>query len=410
MKAWPIAFFLSLAAAGASAADQAGCKNPAWAPARLPGYEIVDCAEKAWIPVEFEVAGGNKTAAGRRSTVTYELKDESKNATNEAARRFYAELGKKSGATLVSDPNGGWSAVLTQKTAQGESWYAYTHGSGNDESTGTYTLTTLLVMPLVQEVQVSGAPGPLEGDPKSCKNPAWLVKQFAAFKLDRCDVRDFDTLTLPLPDGEKSVAGRVMETHYELTDERSNPVPLAVWKNYVDALQGIGAKLLTNKDDVNNAILYRKTPQGEYWYWYQHGSGNEESTSSYSLVTLVNGGPPPKKCVLTVYGVNFYFDKSTLRPDSMPVLEQVRALFANDATYSAEIGGHTDNQGARDYNLKLSGQRADAVRAWLVGKGIATARITTAGYGDTKPLVPNTTDENKAKNRRVELRRTGCKD
>ena len=107
---------------------------------------------------------------------------------------------------------------------------------------------------------------------------------------------------------------------------------------------------------------------------------------------------------------NFDFDQATLRPDSMPVLEQVRALFADDATYAAEIGGHTDNQGARDYNLKLSAKRADAVKAWLVGKGIAAGRITTAGYGDTRPLVPNTNDENKARNRRVELRRSGCKD
>ena len=409
MKMWRAAYLLSLIAASAIAADKAGCKDPAWAPARLPGYEIIDCAEKAWIPVAFDVAGGSRTVQGRRSTVTYELKDESKNASNETARRFYAELGKKSGATLVSDPNGGWSAVLTRKTPQGESWYSYTHGSGNDESTGSYTLTTLQVAPLVQEVQVSAAPAASEASPGTCKDPAWLVKQFAAFKLDRCDERDFDSVNLPLPDGEKAVAGRVIENVYELTDERANPAPYAVWKNYVSALQSIGAKLLTDPDDANQAVLNRKTPQGEYWYWYRHGSGNEESTSSYSLVTLLSGGPPPRKCTLTVYGINFDFDQATLRPDSMPVLEQVRALFANDPGYAAEIGGHTDNQGARDYNMKLSAKRADAVKAWLAGRGIAAGRITTAGYGDTRPLVPNTTDENKARNRRVELRRSGCR-
>jgi outer membrane protein OmpA-like peptidoglycan-associated protein len=87
----------------------------------------------------------------------------------------------------------------------------------------------------------------------------------------------------------------------------------------------------------------------------------------------------------------------------------VRALFANDPSYSAQIGGHTDNQGARGYNMKLSARRAEAVKAWLVAKGIAASRITTAGYGDTHPLVPNTSDENRARNRRVELRRKGCK-
>jgi outer membrane protein OmpA-like peptidoglycan-associated protein len=405
-----VAGLFCLAGFNALAADKAGCRDPAWAPARLPGYEIGDCQVKEWMAVDFDVEGGPKKVEGRRSTVTYELKDESKNATNEKARRYYAEQGKKSGAKLVSDPNGGWSAVLTQKNAQGEFWYSYTHGSGNDESTGTYTLTTLQVAPLVQEVQVKADPVALEGDAKSCKDPGWLVRQFAAFKLDKCEVKDFDTVTFDLPDGPKPVAGRVMENHYALADEKKNPVPYAVWKNYVTALQGIGAKLLSDPNDVNRAALYRKTPQGEYWYLYMHGSGNEESTTTYSLLTLLSGGPAPKKCTLTVYGINFDFDQATLRPDSLPVLEQVRLLFANDPAYAAEVGGHTDNQGARDYNQKLSAKRAEAVKAWLAGKGIAAGRITTAGYGDTRPLVPNTTDENKARNRRVELRRTGCKE
>jgi outer membrane protein OmpA-like peptidoglycan-associated protein len=411
MKMRQAAFALfCLASLGALAADKAGCKDPAWAPARLPGFEIYDCQDKPWMQEQFELADGAKKVEGRRMTVTYELKDEKKNPTNEAARRFYAEQGKKSGARLVSNPDEGWSAVLTQKTPQGELWYSYSHGSGNAESTGSYTLTTLQVAPLVQEVQVQATPAPLAGDEKSsCKGPEWLVKQFAAFKLDHCNVRDFDTVTLDLPDGQKPVAGRVMEIEYDLVDMGRNPVPYAVWKNYVTALQGIGAKLVSDPNDANRAVLYRKTAEGEYWYVYMHGSGNEESTTSYHLLTLLAGGPPPKKCTITVYGVNFDFDKDTLRPDSAPVLEQVRLLFANDPAYSAEVGGHTDNQGAKDYNLKLSARRADAVKAWLTGRGIAASRMTTAGYGDTHPIVPNTTDENRARNRRVELKRVGCK-
>ena len=77
-------------------------------------------------------------------------------------------------------------------------------------------------------------------------------------------------------------------------------------------------------------------------------------------------------------------------------------------SFSAEVGGHTDNIGTSDYNMKLSQARADAVKTWLVSHGIATARVTARGYGDTRPLVANDTDQDRFKNRRVELRRANC--
>ncbi|MGD0145110.1 MAG: OmpA family protein, partial [Rhizomicrobium sp.] len=121
------------------------------------------------------------------------------------------------------------------------------------------------------------------------------------------------------------------------------------------------------------------------------------------------GGPPPQACTIEVYGVNFDFNKSVLRPDSEPMLKQILALFTNAPGFSAEIGGHTDNIGTPDYNLKLSDARAAAVKAWLQAHGVAAARVASHGYGDTRPLLPNTTDENRAKNRRVELRTANCR-
>jgi len=123
---------------------------------------------------------------------------------------------------------------------------------------------------------------------------------------------------------------------------------------------------------------------------------------------LKPGGPPPKTCTIEVYGVNFDFDKATLRSDSEPELRAVLQLFTTTPSFGAEVGGHTDNIGKAEYNIKLSEARAAAVKAWLVAHGVAAGRVTSRGYGDTRPLVANDTDANRFKNRRVELRRTNC--
>lgn len=113
-------------------------------------------------------------------------------------------------------------------------------------------------------------------------------------------------------------------------------------------------------------------------------------------------------CKVAVYGVNFDFNKATLRPEAEPVLQQVLALFTGDPQLSLEIGGHTDNVGTPAYNQTLSEKRAAAVRDWLVAHGVAASRLTSRGYGESQPLVPNDSDANRAKNRRVELKKPGC--
>jgi OOP family OmpA-OmpF porin len=71
-----------------------------------------------------------------------------------------------------------------------------------------------------------------------------------------------------------------------------------------------------------------------------------------------------------------------------------------------EIQGHTDNKGAAAYNLKLSDRRAASVRKYLVAHGVATDRLVSRGYGLTRPIVPNDTEQNRALNRRVQFIRT----
>ncbi len=113
-------------------------------------------------------------------------------------------------------------------------------------------------------------------------------------------------------------------------------------------------------------------------------------------------------CRVPIYGVNFNFNKATLRADAEPVLRQLLAALQASAQVAVEIGGHTDNVGKPDYNLQLSQGRAESVKAWLVAHGIGTERLSSRGYGDTAPVVPNSSDINRARNRRVELKKPRC--
>ena len=105
-----------------------------------------------------------------------------------------------------------------------------------------------------------------------------------------------------------------------------------------------------------------------------------------------------------LYGIHFDTDKDTLRPDSKATLDEIGRLLSSDPQARIHIVGHTDNQGSAEYNLDLSRRRAAAVlRALTEQYGVASTRLDSFGCGLYAPTAPNTTDEGRAKNRRVEL-------
>lgn len=106
---------------------------------------------------------------------------------------------------------------------------------------------------------------------------------------------------------------------------------------------------------------------------------------------------------IVTHGINFDYNKATIKPESMGTLNMIVQILKDNPELKFEVGGHTDGDGEDAYNLKLSQQRADAVKTQLVKMGIAAERLTTKGYGETKPIASNSTDEGKANNRRVEF-------
>lgn len=104
---------------------------------------------------------------------------------------------------------------------------------------------------------------------------------------------------------------------------------------------------------------------------------------------------------LRLKNLNFAVDKHEIKSTSYKELDDLVALLKKNPSYNLEIHGHTDNTGNEKHNLQLSKDRAKAVKDYLVKKGISANRLSTAGFGSSKPIVPNTTNENKLKNRRV---------
>lgn len=104
--------------------------------------------------------------------------------------------------------------------------------------------------------------------------------------------------------------------------------------------------------------------------------------------------------------IHFEYNKATIRKVSYNVLDAVVEVLDKNSNIKIEVQGHTDNRGAAAYNKQLSNRRAQSVMQYLVSHGIDADRLTSKGYGFDQPLVPNTSDQNRALNRRVQFVRT----
>ena len=110
-----------------------------------------------------------------------------------------------------------------------------------------------------------------------------------------------------------------------------------------------------------------------------------------------------KKFTGTIEGIFFEFNEAKIRPESKPKLDEAVEILKEYENIRVRITGHTDDVGTPEFNEELSEKRAAAVKQYLVDEGVDPDRIETEGKGATDPLVPNTTDENRAKNRRIEF-------
>lgn len=112
---------------------------------------------------------------------------------------------------------------------------------------------------------------------------------------------------------------------------------------------------------------------------------------------------PSKSALSSIQAIQFVQSKAEFLPSAQAALDQLVAFMREKPTVEIELAGHTDNQGDFDKNVLLSKQRVELVKEYMVKNGITGSRITTRGYGPTRPIASNNSENTRQLNRRVEM-------
>ena len=199
------------------------------------------------------------------------------------------------------------------------------------------------------------------------------------------------------------------EVKVNVTDFKNKPLynEVIIFRSIVDAEEYNG----TTDEKGHFTLLL---PVGEKYEIFILGF---KDSTSYNFIDIPKPAPntsykdaftvevkflPSKTFVLE--DCNFETGKSTLEPESYAVIDELYAYLVRKSDEIIEIGGHTDNVGKAAANLKLSEERATAVKNYLLSKGIDESRLKAKGYGMTVPVSDNKTEEGRAQNRRTEVK------
>lgn len=266
----------------------------------------------------------------------------------------------------------------------------------------------MFIITLVVSPGILGAQDDAPQDAENCKDSPLIIRMPGS-TIQSCDNKEFEQVKMPIgKDVDGNVAEKTLEGEYHYWDygTRDGVSEIQIFRNFETALKQAGMKIVY-EDSPGNIVANK----GDTWYWLQNSGSHYYQTlltvkAMQQEVTADASGIADelsKSGHIALYGIHFETAKATILPDSESVLGEVAKMLQQNPDVKVSIEGHTDNVGAPAGNQALSEKRAQAVVAWLTSHGTDASRLKSKGWGAAKPVEDNSTDEGRAKNRRVEL-------
>lgn len=277
-------------------------------------------------------------------------------------------------------------------------------------------------------------------DAEKCKDHP-LFTRMTNYEIYGCATTEFDAVAFPKPELKEwnnpedysTIEGKIHAISYKLKEGTTPASSLQIIRNFQNAVKKDAGAVLGDYGPE----VYPALPQTAEKYLAESPGGT--SFDRYTTMTLTKGGSEfwiylcasesyqdymllmvekqemkqevsvnelekqLNKDGFITYHINFDTGKATIKPDSEGSINQITALLKGVPALKVSIEGHTDNIGTPESNKKLSEDRAKAVMAAVVAKGIAADRMTAVGRGQDAPVADNRKEEGRALNRRVEV-------
>jgi outer membrane protein OmpA-like peptidoglycan-associated protein len=258
----------------------------------------------------------------------------------------------------------------------------------------------------------SGAAFAVKPDKPGCGDHPLFPTRMPNYRIEACEVKEFDSCQLSTRSGPKqTVEGKVTIITYAIDDRKDEQSGVAVVRNYEGAIRKIGGTISASDPErwINGSVA---KDGKQVWFEAEKGNGKirlrvieKEAMRQYVVADAASFGKDLDAAGhVAIEGIYFDTGKSVVKQESTPALQEIAKLLAADPAMRLWVVGHTDSVGPVDGNMKLSEARAGAVVSALVSThGVAAARLKGFGVGPLAPVASNSSDEGRAKNRRVEL-------